>query len=195
MLRYLVLLLVLGMAFGTVHAGPFGLKMGMTKAEIESAIGAKLEEVESGVYYTKKVPIPYPLFSYYNLTIHSTHGLHGVRAYSNETDSLKTAMHYDDIKRELIALYGAPTFDYDSSSLEMQALLSFTIWTTAEFLTARGGEQSPFLGKPKTSVLHKRKLEAVGICVRKDTQDIMEILYTFENHNDAMSEKAKSSGL
>ncbi|QEI06071.1 hypothetical protein FXN63_09660 [Pigmentiphaga aceris] len=97
-------------------SGPFGLRQGMTKAEIEKLV--KLERIRDSLSYsTDTLPVPHSAFSRYLLKISATHGLCSVIAIGHEkrTDSFGESLHQDftKLKDALTARYGKPEMHID----------------------------------------------------------------------------------
>lgn len=60
---------------GAQSDGPFGLRMGMTKAELEKLVGTPLKETTPGYIEDLKVPKPHPDFESYSAFMSPTYGL------------------------------------------------------------------------------------------------------------------------
>lgn len=96
--------------------GPFGLRMGMTKGEVQKAMGA-MKEGQPGRFLAPTPPKKHPGFETYVLMISPSHGLCkivavGVNVPLNSFgDRLKD--QFKDINTALTEKYGEPkTFDY-----------------------------------------------------------------------------------
>lgn len=96
------------------NAGPFGLEMGMSKAEIEKKCVLVL--ISTDYYEAKKVPLPHSDFETYKLVIDEKFGLCHIIAISGliETNRYgdKIKEKFDLIEKNLISKYG-PNLKYD----------------------------------------------------------------------------------
>jgi len=97
--------------------GPFGLRQGMSLAEVEKFAGP-LSAKPAGFYLAKKVPKPDPALESYGLVIPPKTGLCSVIAIGKtvETDRTGAGLRkaYLDRKARLTKLHGAPARDVDS---------------------------------------------------------------------------------
>jgi len=97
-----VFVLLIGVS---LHAGQFGLKMGMTLSQID-----KNARKIGDWTYEVKVPKPHSFFEFYSVQISPTKGLYSIKAVSKEIDTsvygteLKSS--FDDLEKKLIKAYG-----------------------------------------------------------------------------------------
>lgn len=92
--------------------GPFGLKEGLSRAEIEKIV--KIHKVPTPLFFaTEKLPIPHPAFSWYALTISESVGLCAILAVgpTEPSDAFgdKLRQSFDALKDPLTSRYGKPT--------------------------------------------------------------------------------------
>jgi len=97
--------------------GPFGLKEGLSRAEIAKVV--KIEKVGNTLSYTAdKLPIPHPAFSWYALTISESVGLCAILAVSptKPSDAFGDTLRqsFDALKDPLTLRYGKQTRGVDS---------------------------------------------------------------------------------
>ena len=97
-------------------SGPFGLHMGMTKAELERVAGP-LERMKTGLYKATHVPKPHERFETYYLVMSPSFGLCQiwVTGVSIKTSGFGTQLHeeFETIKAAMASKYGAPTINLD----------------------------------------------------------------------------------
>lgn len=100
-------------------SGPFGLREGMTRKQVEQAIGAKAFVSEDGDAVTySTAPLPHPDFNSYKLTFSRTYGLVQVVAQSKDIDEgsvlaadqryEETSSKCQEVQSALTAKYGKP---------------------------------------------------------------------------------------
>lgn len=86
--------------------GPFGLSMGMTKAEI----GTGLKKIALYKYKTTNVPKPHAAFGTYVLKISPDAGLYSIRAISHSISSnsygAELRSKFNSVHSKLVKLYG-----------------------------------------------------------------------------------------
>ncbi len=110
---YRLLLFVLALAPLAVAQGPFGLRAGMTRKQVEQIIGAKALVSQDGDDFTyATVPTPHPDFASYKLTFSRTYELVQFVAQSKEIDEdaklALTSAKCEEIQTTLTAKYGKP---------------------------------------------------------------------------------------
>jgi hypothetical protein len=101
------------------QAEPFGLRMGMTAAEIQRATGAKAVDGSPGVFRSSRVPQPHSEFEEYKFVVAPSTGLCKVWATGKtvENDAYGVALHsrFDNLQEALDQKYG-PHKNYDQLS-------------------------------------------------------------------------------
>ncbi|MDO6560156.1 hypothetical protein [Paraglaciecola chathamensis] len=110
--------------------GPFGLKKGLTKEEIELMTGVSLDPVASrkNIYISSTLPKPHRAFNNYVLTIGKTTGLCSVRAVGKD---IVTSGYGIQIKTEFNSLESVLTEIYGIGKKTDQ-LLPDSIWKDAD---------------------------------------------------------------
>jgi hypothetical protein len=111
------------------ETGPFGLKAGMTRKQVEQIVGAKAvisEHVDDITYST--VPEPYPLFEEYILTFSRKYGLVEVQGSAfhilDDRSGSSTRSKCEDIHSTLSKKYGKP---HQSDECELKAKTECTV--------------------------------------------------------------------
>lgn len=91
-------------------AGPFGLEMGSSLADLKKQITLKPENI--GLYTTQSVPIPHPDFQLYKLIISPNHGLCKIIAFSKNISTsiygTELVSKFSNIESALTTKYGNP---------------------------------------------------------------------------------------
>ena len=92
-----------------VGSGPFGLRMGMSRDELERAAGP-LELVKPNIYKTTRPPRPHDRFEAYYLVVNRSAGLCKIQAsgLTIETNNFGTQLHqeFDNLRGALESKYG-----------------------------------------------------------------------------------------
>jgi hypothetical protein len=100
---------VLGAMPATIQAGPFGLDMGMTAAQL--GVSAK-DQIAAGKYSTRKVPKPHSMFEAYVLQVAPSTGLCYIKAAGKNITvnvyGTELQAQFDDLKNRLAETYGQP---------------------------------------------------------------------------------------
>ncbi|MEB6679903.1 hypothetical protein [Acinetobacter lwoffii] len=116
MKNILLSIFLVGAAVSSFAEAPFGLKVGMSLAEVKKVSGPA-EVLEKNYYSFKNVPIPYKGFKDYLMVITPKSGLCKVLGFGNP---ITTSVYGDGVKAEfstlkesLIKKYGKPIGDYD----------------------------------------------------------------------------------
>jgi hypothetical protein len=118
-----IVLLMLGVlataAFAQETSGPFGLRRGMTQAQVIQIMGTdSVRQMDSETLRLRTVPKPHSAFEYYSLLFSPKDGLLKIVAYGNEitTNVFGEAVHrsFIDIRDAVSQTYGQPvnTLDY-----------------------------------------------------------------------------------
>lgn len=117
-----------------IHDGPFGLKMGLSPAEVKAAVPS-LEESDqgAGIYRSVSVPVPHPDFESYSLLLSQKSGLCKIVAIGKDIQSGDTGFEvrsaFDALDKAITSKYGkGKKYDftserYDSSEFWMMHLL------------------------------------------------------------------------
>ena len=111
-------------------SGPFGLRMGMSRVEIESAIGAPIKPVESkaNLFSTATVPRPSDRVEAYVLLVLPDAGLCQIRALgvdiSSSSHGVELRNAYEDLRDAIANAYG--------QYMEVNFLRSGSIWDEPE---------------------------------------------------------------
>jgi hypothetical protein len=113
MWRTVIAVLILVVLSFAQDSGPFGFREGMTRKQVEQAIGAKAFVSEDGDDVTySTAPQSHPDFSSYKLTFSRTYGLVRLVAQSKDIDEDKTftftSAKCQEIQTALAAKYGKP---------------------------------------------------------------------------------------
>lgn len=94
-----------------VYAAPFGLKMGMTIAEIAQECEEYPAFVEEGIYSVTPLK-KHPLFSTYYVYVHDNVGLYQIRAISDSITCNKYGTElqnaFNNVKDRISKTYGTP---------------------------------------------------------------------------------------
>ena len=122
MFRFLLLFALLwSLGLVTVHAGPFGLEMGMSKEqmkkELKMTFGNGLRSTGIGRFlYKVKVPKPHSDFGDYYIIVTPEHGLCKILAVNRMTTNgygSNVKIFYEELKKKIVRLYGRPSDEYD----------------------------------------------------------------------------------
>lgn len=95
--------------------GPFGLKMGLTKAQIESALGP-INHLSADLYSLNSISKHYPGIKVYGVTISPTVGLCRITTMmtvESPGNGDKVKRKFERIKNDLIEKYGQPAGEFD----------------------------------------------------------------------------------
>lgn len=110
-MRKTFLVVIISMLITSIFAAPFGLKMGMTIAEIEKQCEGKSVLIKDDIYQIKPIK-SHPLFEDYAVFVNERVGLYQIRAISQSMTvnkygtELKNA--FDDVKDRIAKTYGKP---------------------------------------------------------------------------------------
>jgi hypothetical protein len=90
------------------EAAPFGLKMGMTRAQL--GLGESVKALQPGKYQLTTVPKPHPDFEAYIVQVAPTSGLCFIKAMGKNVDTSvygsELKRKYEDVREQLGATYG-----------------------------------------------------------------------------------------
>ncbi|CAG2161350.1 hypothetical protein [Cupriavidus numazuensis] len=170
--------------------GPFGLRMGLSKAEVRAALSVMQETSDTIVLGT--VPKPYPLFEAYGL-IFGTPGLCKVLGLATnlQTDSggFAARQRIDALASELEARYGKP--------YKKDFLMAGSIWKEPqEWVTALRKQEryyGYFWSKASGAKL-PAEIDSIGLNTTADQRDRVQVTlgYEFTNFSECLKEtKAK----
>jgi hypothetical protein len=189
-MKYLwILVIAIILVFATsALAGPFGLKMGMSKEQV----GANLKHVESNLYETSTVPKAHSSFQDYLLVIDPQLGLAKILANTGE---IKTSRYgtdlkskFEEIEKQLISKYGSNNkFDY---------LMPDSIWDEPRdwmmSLIKEERSLSAFWGK-ETGANLSDDIHGIILRARASNQNMgyIFLIYEFSNFEQVADKKEK----
>lgn len=198
-----VLLLVVAPVSTSAQAEPFGIRMGMTVAELQRATGASRSAgAPSGVYQSRSVPSPYPEFNspYYLFMIAPSTGLCKLWVVTSPTvwvasaptpdDSHGTALRrwFQRLQKALDQKYG-PHKNYDF----LRAGSPFT--SASDWMTGLYADHRILIsfwgtkeGKPLPPPLQSVSLEASAV---DGLTGLVTVFYKFSNLDQCTEELKK----
>ena len=170
----------------SIHAGPFGLEMGMKLNEIDR----EAEEIAAGVYLVD-VPQPHSSFEKYAIRISPTLGLYYIKAIGKD---ISTSSYGLELKSEFTEMKEKLQMGYGEGD-ELDYLLPGSIWNeprdymmalikNERTLAHLWGETDGSKPALKNSII---AIALVAKATKADTGYIS-IEYYFENHSTAEKE-------
>lgn len=171
--------------------GPFGLRPGLTTAELEAAVGGRLAPIETAthLFTAPRVPRPHTAFESYALLVGPQSGLCQIRAIGIDITTgrhgLQLKSAFDDMATALSEVYGRPE--------RIDRLLPGSIWNEPEDWTMGLVKRERFLqaewSTASGSVL-KSDLESVTLATSASSSDTGCLLlqYTFSNNAQCEAE-------
>lgn len=185
-------------AVQATYDGPFGLKMGLSPAEVKVAIPS-LEKTDlgPGVYRSNSVPISHPDFEGYTLIFSQRSGLCKITAIGKDIQSGDTGFEvrsaFDDLDKAVTNKYGkGKKFDfsserYDSPEFWMMHLSHKNRTFEKHWPSTEGGANLP------------SDLSAIGLSARASDMrtGYLVMSYEFQNISDCVAEgeAEKNKGL
>ncbi|WP_455233444.1 hypothetical protein [Geopseudomonas aromaticivorans] len=122
MLKHCMLGMALAVAAGAAHAGPFGLEMGESLAQLQGRMA--LTKVGEYQYGAKATPKSHPAFEEYLLVITPKHGLCKVMA---ATPDIKSSSFGTEVQGKFESLEAAVTSRYGAGE-KLDFLKKGSIW-------------------------------------------------------------------
>ena len=126
-LKSMLLVACMGMSFGahTKEVGPFGMTMGMSKLQIDEALGGpdNILEPSKNVYLSLDAVVKSSYFQAYQYVVTPETGLCAVSAFSEGLSSdIAAYALYDEVKTALVSKYGQPSATNDFKSIDNEPI-------------------------------------------------------------------------
>jgi hypothetical protein len=166
--------------------GPFGLRKGMTRAEIEK-LGPILDEGPSGILRVGRVPRPDPNYQSYWVVVTPRAGVCAVMAAGktvlDDPNGALVQASFAKAKAALTEKYGEPVASVDTL-VEGSTLGAPTQWTAS---LSAGQRTLAVAWKPAPGAegVSAVSLEAAGV---SDTRAYVRAVFAFDNQGDCISE-------
>ncbi|MEX6158873.1 hypothetical protein JI723_13845 [Providencia manganoxydans] len=173
------------------ESGPLGLKMGLTKQNIEDMTGEKLDPIEDSpnLYIIKNTPKRNPSFDTFGLVVSPTVGLCQIRAIGkpskNNSYGVPIRDEFDSLNESLVSLYG--------KNNKIDKLLPGSIWKQPqEWMTALALKERILASewaKPSEE-MKKVNLSSIILQARGEgrTEGYLFLQYSFDNEKECFNE-------
>lgn len=177
-------------------SGPFGLRMGMSRVEIESVIGAPIKPVESNanLFSTATVPRPSDRVEHYVLLVLPNAGLCQIRAaevdISSSSHGVELRNAYEDLRDAVANAYG----QYG----EVNFLRSGSIWDEPEdwmmgLLRNERILQADWASAEGSSMRNDVKEVLLTARAQSRSEGYLLLQYKFENEDECTAEMNKAA--
>jgi len=169
--------------------GPFGLRQGLTPAEVGKVVSIK-KLADSSMYSADALPLPDAAFVRYGLTFSASSGLCAIVAMGPDkpSDGLGKSLKqdYQAIQTKIVAAYGAP-------SREIDRLRDGSQWTEARDYTMSiywGDRALTTIWRSDASRTLAASLQTIALIAKADSPMTAELSvhYRFANTGDCEAE-------
>jgi hypothetical protein len=183
------------MLLGASHASaqevkPFGLRMGMSAAEVQRLTGAVVEKDDRFYYSAKTVPSPHAAFEAYGFIISPTLGLCKISAIGKD---LAPDAYGSEARRVFGDLADAITAKYGSPSNEFDFLKAGSIWDEGRdwAMAVKQNERtlSKYWGTEGKSLLDPLRTIGLSVHATSSTNTYVTLTYDFKNIDRCVAER------